>query len=184
MQINTNRNSTKSTRRNLISVMALALLALLFSQSPAQAQKTEQTRQVTVVQDMVSVGLVPGQTLRITVLNPEDSGGSFSGHVKILDSGRTLLFQTPDAVIAPGEFHSFDVDRADILLPGEIRTGRYQVHARLTGLRRASVAEPGERSKARIDRLPSTIELIDNATGMTTAMLLPAIQKVREAAAR
>lgn len=184
MQIDsTRRKSNPSTSRTLFSVLGLALLALVFFQSPARGQA--HTRQVTVIQDMVSVGIVPGQTLRITVLNPEDSGASFRGHIKIFDGSGTLLFQTPDAEIAPGEFHPFDVDRADIALPGEVRTGRYQVHARLTGLRSASATEPGgPRSKARIDRLPASLEIIDNDTGKTTGMLLPAIQKVRQAASR
>lgn len=158
--------------------MALALLALCFAQIPAQAQ--EQTRQITVIQDMVTVGLVPGQTLSITLSNPEDSGAPVSGHVKILDAQGTLVFETPEAEIAPGQFHSFEIDRANIALTGDPRTGRFQVAARLTTIRRVNLA----RSRARIDKLPSTIELIDNATGKTTAMLLPAIQKVRESANR
>ena len=170
--------STNSTRHNLISVMALALLVLCFAQIPAQAQ--EQTRQITVIQDMVTVGLVPGQTLSITLSNPEDSGAPVSGHVRVFDSRGGLVFETPEAEIAPGEFHSFEIDRADIALPGDPRTGRFEVAARITTIRQVNLA----RSKARIDKLPTTIELIDNATGKTTAMLLPAIQKVREAAAR
>ena len=165
--------STNLTRRRLIGAMALALLALCFFQIPAQAQ--EQTRQITIVQDLGAVGLVPGQTLSITMSNPEDSGGSFQGHVKILDAGGRLVFETPEAEIAPGEFHSFEIDRADIALPGDPRTGRFQ--AAITTIR-----QPSARSRARIDKVPTTIELIDNATGKTTAMLLPAIQKVREAA--
>jgi hypothetical protein len=179
MQFNSiSSKSTNSTRLNLISMMGFALLALCFSQVPARAQEVEQTRQITIVQDMVVVGLVPGQTLSITLSNPEDSGAPVSGHVKILDAGRGLVFETPEVEIAPGEFHSFQIDRANIALPGDPRTGRFQVAARLTTIRQVNLA----RSRARIDKLPSTIELIDNATGKTTAMLLPAVQKVREAA--
>jgi len=174
MQISSN------LRRRLIRLSNLALLAFCFSQLPAQAQ--EQKRQVTVIQDMV-VGLVPGQTLRLTLFNPEGNP-QVSGHVKVFDGGGALLFQTPEVEIGPGEFHSFDIDRSNISVAGDPRTGRFQARARLIGLRRASAREDASNVRARIDRLPRMIELIDNETGKTTAMLLPAVHKVREAANR
>jgi len=166
------------TIRLINRLMALALFTLCFCQSPTQAQ--EQTRQITIIQDLVTVGLVPGQTLSITVSNHEDSGATCNCHIKVFDGRGGLVFQTPEAVIAPGEFHSFNIDRADISLPGDPRTGRFEVAARLDEIRSASV----ERSKARIDKLPTTIQLIDNPTGKTTAMVLPVILKVHEAASR
>jgi hypothetical protein len=165
------------TIRLINRLMGLALFTLCFYQLPVLAQ--EQTRQVTIIQDLVTVGLVPGQTLSITVSNPEDSE-TCTCHVKVFDGRSGLVFQTAEVEIAPGEFHSFDIDRADISLPGDPRTGRFRAAGRLVGIRHASV----ERIKARIDKLPASIELVDNLTGKTTAMLLPAVQKVREAASR
>jgi len=166
MEINsTCSKSTNSTRRKLISLMGLALLALCFSQVPAQAQKTEQTRQITIVQDLGVVGIVPGQTLSITLSNPEDSGVSFRGHVKILD-GTRLVFETSEAEIGPGQFHSFEINRSDINSLGDPRTGRFRAAGRLLGVRSASV----ERVKARIDKLPLSVEIVDNDSGKTVAL--------------
>ena len=165
MQIQkTSSKSTSSTRPNL-SMIALALLALCFSQVPAQAQKTEQTRQITIVQDLGVVGIVPDQTLSITLSNPEDSGVTVQGHVKILD-GTRVVFETPEVEIAPGQFHSFEINRSDISSPGDPRTGRFRAAGRLLGIRKASV----ERSKARIDKLPLSIEIVDNDSGKTVAL--------------
>ncbi len=166
MQLNLTRSkSTNSFGRKLISVMGFSLLVLCFSQVPAHAQKTEQTRQLTIVQALGAVGIVPGQTLSFTLTNPEDSGVSFRGHVKILD-GTRLLFETPEAEIAPGESHSFEINRSDIGLPGDPRTGRFRAAGRLLGIRTASVG----RAKARIDKLPLSIEIVDNDTGKTVAL--------------
>src|SRR5688572_26436960 len=123
MQINT-------SRRTVINrLIGLALFALCFSQLPVRAQ--EQTRQVTVIQDMVAVGFVPGQTLRVSVFNGDDEsdrgGSSVGGHVKVFNGSNVLLAQTAPVDIAPGEFHSFDIDRASISQAGELRTGRLQV---------------------------------------------------------
>ena len=173
MQINSIRqiqiNLTNRTR--ITRLLGLILLTLWVYQLSASAQ---QTRQVTLIQDMVVVGLVPGQTLSITVSNPEGSGVSFQGHVKVFDGNGGLVFVTPEAEIAPGEFHSFEINRSDISLPGDPRTGRFRAAARLLGIRRASV----ERSKARIDKLPISLELIDNDTGKTVAVTTTRISLV------
>ena len=169
MQINkTSKSISKSinsTGRKLMSVTAFALFALGFSQVPAQAQKTEQTRQITIVQDLGVVGIVPGQTLSITLANPEESGVTVQGHVKILD-GTRVVFETPEVEIAPGQFHSFEINRSDISSPGDPRTGRFRAAGRLLGIRKASV----ERSKARIDKLPLSIEIVDYVSGKTVAL--------------
>jgi hypothetical protein len=166
MQINLTHS--KSTRRKLITLMGFALLTLCFSHVPAQAQTTEQTRQITIVQDLGVVGIVPGQTLSITLSNPEDSGVTVQGHVKILD-GTRVVFETPEAEIAPGQFHSFEIDRADIALPGDPRTGRFQAAARLLGIRKASVGR-ATNLKLRIEDIPASIEIIDNLSGKTVAL--------------
>ena len=170
MQINTSSSKSTSSNRKktwkkLMSVMGLALLALCFSQIPAHAQEVEQKRQITIVQDLGVVGFVPGQTLSFTLSNPEDSGVSFRGHVKILD-GTRVVFETPEVEIGPGQFHSFEINRSDISLPGDPRTGRFRAAGRLLGVRKASV----ERAKARIDKLPLSIEIVDNDSGKTVVL--------------
>ena len=87
------------------------------------------------------------------------------GLVKILD-GTRLVFETPEAEIAPGRFHAFEINRSDISSPGDPRTGRFRAAGRLLGIKKASV----ERSKARIHKLPLSIEIVDNDSGKTVAL--------------
>ena len=168
-------------RRHSIRCLGLAVLTLCIYLPAARAQKTEQTRQITVIQDMVVIGLVPGQSLRLNVLNFADdqNGGSMMGHVKVMDGTRVPLFETSEVEIEPDQFHSFEIKRSDISAPGDSRTGRVEVRIQLVLTGNASDMNV----RARIDKLPSQIELVDDDTGKTVVMgmLLPAIQKVREA---
>ena len=129
-----------------------------------------------------SAGAVPGQTMRVSVSNPvRPGGGSVQGHVKAFSGSGVLIYQTAEADIPVGGFHSFDINRGD--LPGD-PTRRLQVRFEIVV--KATLARGyGEGAGATGDELaPTTVELIDNDSGKTTAMLLPAVQKVREAAAR
>jgi hypothetical protein len=80
----------------------------------------------------ILMGIVPGQTLRVTLFNPPASGSEaspepVSGHVKIFDGLSGQIAQSPEKVIPPGEFRSFDFNRDALPLPGEPGTNRAQV---------------------------------------------------------
>ena len=140
--------------------------------------------------DVAAVGLVPGQTLRITVFNPGEtaqSGESKPIQIKVglLNNRGELLYETAEADIPAGGFHSFDIRREDITAAGEPRTGRLQVRVELVIEVARGRDEGGDTSRGQTTVVQGTLELIDNDSGKTAiGLLLPAIQKVREAAAR
>jgi hypothetical protein len=140
-----------------------------------------------------TVGLVPGQTLRVNVPSP-DSAGDINGDgradiitaaVTLFDATGGMIYQTPEAVIPAGGFHSFDIKRADLTAAGEPRTGRLEVRVELV-LRAARARGEAEGAQGNLNKVgQGVLQLIDNDSGKTTvALLLPAVQKVREAAAR
>jgi hypothetical protein len=138
-----------------------------------------------------TVGFVPGQTLRVTVFNPRrlgQGGGGSGGSIKVAAPATAASGEpvagTAEVEIAEGRFHSFDINRDDIALAGEPRTGRLQVLVEIV-IEAASTPDGAESARARVDKLPHvTLELVDNDSGKTTAMLLPARNVVREAASR
>jgi len=108
------------------------------------------------------MGIVPGQTLRVTLFNPpaseaEPSGQPSSGHVKVFDGRGNLLAQSSKLAIPPGEFRSFDFDRAALHVSGEQGTNRAQVRIK-----------PFFDFKA--ERLVRSVELVDNNTGKTVVL--------------
>jgi hypothetical protein len=127
------------------------------------------------------MGIVPGQTLRITLLNPPSSGSeagrqpTANGHVMIFSNAGILLAQSGNLVIPSGEFRSFDFNRNALSLPGEPGTGRLQVRAVVEGT--FTLTFTGQTTRV---PLSASWELVDNSTGRTI-ILLPAIQAAREA---
>ena len=114
------------------------------------------------------MGIAPRQTLRATLFNPQSSGlDNVPLRVKLFDANGSLIAQSQDTVIPPGEFRSFDFNRDGLSLPGERGTGRLHVRARLE----VSTDDPSsfttdpEASRP----LVASFELIDNSTGQTTA---------------
>lgn len=115
-------------------------------------------------------------------------GGSIKVAAPVYAASGDLLAQTAEVEIAEGGFHSFDINRDDIALAGEPRTGRLQVRVEVVvraapARGEAEGAEGG--AKSRVGGGKDYLELIDNDSGKTTAaLLLPAIQAAREAARR
>jgi hypothetical protein len=117
----------------------------------------------------VLMGIVPGQTLRVTIFNPpslesgkgsESNPPSASGHVKIFDNSGSLLKQSDDVVIQSGEFRSFDFDRDALASPGEPSTNRKQVR----------VQPFFEFSPGRLRRVLASFEIVNNSTGKTEVL--------------
>lgn len=163
---------------------AAALVALTFlSATPTQAQGG--TGKVSVSDLSLVTGLKAGQTLRATGVNAILSDGSVRfvrAHVKVFDSRGNVLCQTEEVEIPAGGFHSFDINRDDIPLAGEPRTGRVQI--RLEMIFTGGVSVPtGQDEEPGAGNFPATLELVDNNSGGTImALLLPAVQSAREAA--
>jgi len=110
----------------------------------------------------ILMGIVPGQTLRVTLFNPPASGSEaqpepVSGHVKVFDGLSGQIAQSPEQVIRPGEFRSFDFNRDALALRGEPGTNRAQVR-----IKPFFNFESG-----RLSSILASFEIVDASTGRT-----------------
>ncbi len=122
----------------------------------------------------VTTGIVPGQTLRVTLSHPPSSGSKAKGNpvigrVKFFDGSGNLIGQSDESVIPPGEFRSFDLDRDALSLPGEMGTGRLQTRGSWSLI--SPDASP--RQARAPGRVAASFELIDNVTGRTEVLSGP-----------
>jgi hypothetical protein len=121
----------------------------------------------------VPEGMVPGQTLRVTLINPppfrsepgSEAGSEAepepaNGHVKIFDVHGNLIAQSAELVIPAGEFRSFDFDRDQLGLPGEPGTNRVQ----------ARIKPFFSFSSERLSPVLVSFEIVDNSTGKTRVL--------------
>ena len=171
-------------RGSIIRRTTLALLCLCFMHPTAsvQAQTTRPAPASSSAggQDSIWIdigspilGIAPGQTLRISVLNPlapAPPGGDGRKYkmlfaVTILDSDGRVVALSDEITLGPGEFHSFDFKHADLPLGGEPDTGRLQV----LGLIRARLF-PGIAARIPQGKLPVAVELIDDSNGKTVVL--------------
>jgi hypothetical protein len=185
---------SKSTNHiSIIRLSALVLFGLCFMQPTvhlAQSTLPEPAASSAGGQDAIWIdigsplGIVPGQTLRISVVNPlapplpDEDGRKYKMVFAplILDADGRVIARSDEITLDPGEFHSFDFNRADLPLAGEPGTGRLQVRSEI---RRRFF--PGIASRIPQGKFPGTVELIDNSSGKTM-LLLPAVQASRSAA--
>ena len=127
-----------------------------------------------------TVGFVPEQTLRVTVLNPfppvpdgEAPKYKMLFAISILDTENRVLARSGEVALEPGESQWFDFTSVDVPFAGEPGTGRVQVRCEIERRFFNGIA-------ARIPQGKSTgvLELVDAGTGET--VLLPAVQSARE----
>jgi hypothetical protein len=112
------------------------------------------------------MGFVPGETLRVTLYNPQSSGTDYPpSRVKLFESGGSVIAQSPDLAIPPGTFRSVDFNREALTLAGEPGTSRLQVRVRVEAADPSSLPTGSGASGL----LVASFELIDNITGRTTA---------------
>lgn len=104
-----------------LSALAIITICLLQSQVFAQGQAG-------YIVIFPSVGIAPGQSLRLTLFNP--NGEPVRAQARLHHSGG-ILVALGDGSVRSGAFHSFDFKRNDIPLPGELGTGRLQLRASL-----------------------------------------------------
>jgi hypothetical protein len=113
------------------------------------------------------IGIVPGQTLRVSTLNPlepvapGEDGRKFKmlfAATLLLSDGRVIA-RTDEIPLDPGDFHSFAFKRADLPMSGEFGE-RLQT--------RAQVIWKTFRLKI---EFPSSVELVDDITGKTTVFI-------------
>ena len=80
--------------------------------------------------------------------------------MKVFDGAGKLLAQSPELVIPPGEFRSFDINRYALSLPGDPGTNRAQVRIK-----------PFFNSESeRLSPVLASFEIVDNSTGKTVVL--------------
>lgn len=105
-------------------------------------------------------GFIPGQTLRYTFFNSNEEGTTpIRVRAYVYDSYGNLLTQTDSVELRPSESHTFEVNRDDLRLAGEKKTGRLQVRAALEAI-------PVDVS-VRYANIRVFTELLDRQTGTT-----------------
>ena len=107
-----NRSIARQVLLAMLTVTALVALCFLQTQGYAQGM----TGYIVI---FPSVGLAPGQTLRLTLFNPD--GAPVGAQAQIHHSGG-ILVGLGDGSVRAGAFHSFDFNRGDIPLAGEAGT--------------------------------------------------------------
>lgn len=139
-------------------------IVVVGSPPPPTRSGTQAELPVMVYAGRCLIGLTNGQTLRVNGVYPGDAAESqrrsalVRARVSLFDAAGVLLVQSAEATIAPGEFHSFDFDRADVPLSGEAAGGRLQVRVSL------EVAAAPTQDPKRTLNIATSLELIDNGT--------------------
>src|SRR5262245_16847170 len=152
----------KLNNRNTInrSVIALAVITLTVTSvqlaigwlQPVAANGDGSVRQV-------SVGIIPGQTIRLSIRCTQDDGPLLYS-TYTYDQFGNLLQTQPPARVPAGGFNYTDISRRDLQLDGEPRTERLQVVVKL-------VLDP---PPTRPSDVVSSVEIIDDVTGATTVV--------------
>jgi hypothetical protein len=147
-------------------------IVVVGSKSPVSASaQTLTDLPVIVYGGRALMGLAYGQTLRVNAFYPgapaDPQRQSVRARASVYGTNGALLAQSAEATIAPGEFHSFDFDRADIAASGEPAGRRLQMLVSLAATRDPSSLIQDQEAAG---PLAASFELIDNSTGRTAAV--------------
>jgi hypothetical protein len=158
------------TSQFVIAAFVLILTVGIWNETLAQQRQVK----TYICPSDVTMGLAPGQTLRLVFYNPTEN--TIAGpHVRVFTGTGASLLDARHTPLGAGQFDWFDINYSDLpQLAGEGNTGRRQIRIN------ATITYTGVESEAELFR-PSW-ELVDTATGQTQliGLLLPAIQKVRD----
>lgn len=140
---------------------------VILDDSPGNEHLNPEAFQIISAGKEYLVGMVPGQTLRVSTLNPfvPPAPGEDVRRLRalfevslLLEDGRVIA-QTDEISLDPGQFHSVDFRRGDLTIAGE-PGGRLQTRARVIW------------KKLRLKQeFPSSVELVDDSTGKTTVLI-------------
>ena len=143
-------------RRGLIVIPALALVLCLLQPAIHAEQMTE------LIVLFPSVGLAPGQKLRLTLFNPD--GDPVRARARVHTSSiQVAMGDGSVRLVRGGTFDSFDLNRSDIPLSGEEGTGRVQLRASCY----IRVAQPWQK----VDGLAVSMETIEISDGTSNTFL-------------
>src|SRR5262245_30282634 len=136
------------------TVLLVSLLCLVqmpeITQVITPTTVAAQGEHIEILSYSLGCGLVPDQTLRVTVLDPNElqprneQTEPSRARVRLLLSDGSVIRQSPEFLVPLGGFNFVDFRRADLPVPGDVLTGRVQVlaqvilfvreHQRLSGL--------------------------------------------------
>jgi hypothetical protein len=118
----------------------------------------------------ILMGIAPGQTLRVTILNPKPLGLDYlPSRVKIFDADGNLISQSDELVIPSGELRSFDVNRDALPLLGEPGTNRIQMRIKpFFNFESKRLPTPPSSDRLLTDVI--SFEVVDNSTGKTVVL--------------
>jgi len=107
------------------------------------------------------VALIPGQRLSYNFFNPNEEGSQpVRVTTYIYDSSGRLLSQTDPIVLRPGQHHTLNINRDDLLVAGEEGTGLLQVSA--------GIQVAFSDASVRTIRLSISREVVNNRTGSSS----------------
>lgn len=143
---------------------------VILNDSPGNESLNPKSFQIISAGKDYLIGIVPGQTLQVSALNPLAPGADgrkfkmlFAATILLAD-GRVVA-QSDEVALEPGEFHSFDFKAADLPLTSELG-GRRQARLRVIWKKPQLMTEFPS-----IVELPSLVELMDDSAGKTTVLI-------------
>jgi hypothetical protein len=132
---------TKSVSRVIRTVLVVSILCLLqmsvrITQGLSPNTVAAQGDHIEILSYSMGIGLVPDQTLRITVLDPnqlqrEDVQEPARARITLFLADGSPIRQSPELLIPEGGFNFVDFRRTDLPVPGDSLTGRVQVLAKV-----------------------------------------------------
>ena len=158
---------------------ACAIAALLFLAALASPARAQNTYGGATVVHAGFIGLVPGQSVNVTVPNTYflDGRVRFVKHsIKVYETSSHAITERESGLIYSGESgslgkhefgHIFTIGRSDLPVPGELDTRRVQVRIEVESFLPSTTQEQTEERSAVM--LPPTFELIDDGSGKTVA---------------
>ena len=109
---------------------------------------------------LAPIGFIPGQRLSYTFLNPNEEGSQpVRVQAYIYDATGRLLTQTDPIELLPGESYTANINRDDLHVAGEEKTGRLQVRAGIQAVLMDGSVRPF--------KLSVSMEVVENRTGVT-----------------
>jgi len=160
----------RQTTRRTLMISFLFVVPLTGLRAEAT---TEQTRQVTIIQDMGCVGLIYGQTLRYTRANLNDLDTKkrlfepMRIQVKLINADGNVIAEDGAVAVGVGMSQSLDFTREQISVPGETGSARLQVRLEVT-VSGQSKWHPIILKQGILETFSDMTEVIDNSTGRTT----------------
>lgn len=122
---------TRNMITKLITTAALAVLVGTGSTSTAEAQH------VRLFDGVTFAAVVPGQTLRFTVMNlttQAQGGHAIRARVLLYDENGNVIARSQDVEVSPGEFRAIDFKHEDLSADGDSATGRIEMRGSIVVL--------------------------------------------------